>query len=131
MIRRVFHLVILFTIVLLAMQPRAFAQVYCGVVNLRFHHPDSSHPDEPIQITSIVTASCFFYSTVMIDLVDSRSHRTLSTATWLYNPLGDPVSPPLVNHAITENQLGYWALSLQVHFAGSTTGIQFTILVEP
>ena len=132
MIRRDFIPILLITLTFLVLQqPHAFAQVYCGVVNLRLHHPDTSHPGEPIQVTSIITASCFFYSTVIVDLVDSRSNKLLSTITWPYNPLGNPVSPPLVNGAITRNQLGYWALSIQVYFAGSSTGIQFTILVEP
>src|SRR5208337_2558734 len=132
MIRREFIPILLITIILVGLQqPHAFAQVYCGVVNLRLHHPDTSHPDEPIQITSIVTASCFFYSTVIVDLVDSRSNKLLSTISWPYDPLGNPVSPPLVNGAITRSQLGYWALSIQAYFAGSSTGIQFTILVEP
>jgi hypothetical protein len=103
----------------------------CGVVNIRYHPPETSHPGEPIQMVSVVTASCYYYSTVIVNLVDSRSSRVLSTVSWPYDPLGNPVSPPLVNHAMTPNQLGYWALSLQTNFAGSSTNIQFTILVEP
>lgn len=125
--------ILLITTIFVAMlQPYAFAQVSsCGVVNIRFHHPETSHPGELIQAVSVVTASCFYYSTVIVDLVDSRSNNILSRASWPYDPLGNPVSPPLVNHAITQNQLGYWALLIRTNFAGSSTGIQFTILVEP
>jgi len=124
--------ILLFTIMILAMlQPQVFAQVSCGVVNIRLHHPDTSHPGEPIQVISVVTASCFFSSHVILDLVDSQSNKLLSRTSWFYEPLGNPVSPPLVNGAITRNQSGYWPLSIQTNFAGSSTGIQFTILVEP
>lgn len=130
--REFISILLITTIIVAILQPYAFAQVSsCGVVNIRFHHPETSHQGKLIQTVSVVTASCFFYSTVIVDLVDSRSNNLLSRASWPYDPLGNPVSPPLVNHAITQNQLGYWALLIRTNFAGSSTGIQFTILVEP
>ena len=124
-------LLLMITAVTAAMQlPVAIAQTSCGVVNLRFHRPDTAHAGEMIKTVSIVTANCFFYSTVILDLVDSRSNMILSRVYWPFDPLSHQVSPPLDNYAIAPNQVGYWALSILVHFAGSTTGIQFTILVD-
>jgi len=128
---RRFIIALLVAIIMLTMQPSGFAQMACRVVNLRFHHPDVTHPGEMIETTSIVTASCFHYDTVILDLVDSKSNAILSRASWFFDPLGNPVSPPLVNFAGAPTQLGYWALAILVYFAGSSTGIQFTILIQP
>ena len=123
-------LIILTTIV--SMQPPfASAQTMCRVVNVRFHPPETAHPGEVIQIGAIVTASCFYYSSVIVDLVDSRSGMILTRTFWPYAPLSNPVSPLLVNNLLVRDQLGYWPLTLLVYFAGSSTGIQFTIFVEP
>jgi len=103
----------------------------CKVVNLKFHHPETVRPGETIQTTSLITASCFHYDTIIVDLVDSRNNAILSRVSWFFDPLGNPVTPPLVNYAVAPTQLGYWALAILVYFAGSSTGLQFTVLVHP
>jgi len=130
MSRRIVISLIILALIVIVQQPPVFSQVSCGVVNLRFQHTDAAHPNELIHTVSIVTASCFFYSTVIVDLVDSRTSKILSRVIWPYAPLANPVSPPLINQAFAPNQLGYWALTLLVNFAGSTSGVQFTILIE-
>ena len=117
-------------ITLVVQQPYAYSQVSCKIVNMRFDHPRTVHPDELIHTVSIVTASCFFYSSVILDLVDSRTGAILSRVIWPYDPLANPVSSPLINYAIAPNTIGYWSLSILANFAGSSPGIQFTILVE-
>ena len=111
-------------------QSYVVAQTSCGVVNLRFRHPDIARVGEVIRTTSIVTASCFFNSLVIVDLIDSRSNTMLSRVIWPFNAEATPVSPVLANYARAPSILGYWALSLYVHFAGSSTGLQFSILIE-
>ena len=129
--RSEFIVILLLTVTLLAMQPHAFGQMACRVVNLKFHHPETTRPGEIIQTTSIIIASCYHYDTIIVDLVDSRSNVILSRVSWFFDPLGNPVTPPLVNYAAAPAQLGYWALAILVYFAGSSTGLQFTILVQP
>ena len=125
-------LILLFTILaIITTQSYVVAQSACGVVNLRFQHPDTAHAGEIIRTTSRVTASCFFDSLIILDLVDSRSNTILSRVIWPFNAEATPLSPVLVNYAIAPSVLGYWPLSLFVHFAGSSTGIQFTIRIEP
>jgi hypothetical protein len=119
------------TTMMIATQPHVVAQLSCNIVNLRFQHPMTADVGEMIQTTSIVTASCFHYATVILDLVDSGSNKILSRVEWWYNPLISPVSPVLVNYAHAPNLLGYWALSIHAYFAGSSTGLQFTIFIEP
>jgi len=128
---RGFIIVLLVTITMLAMQPSGFAQMACRVVNLKFHHPDVTHPGEMLETTSIVTASCFHYDTVILDLVDSKTNAILSRASWFFDPRSNPVSPPLINFAGAPTQLGYWSLAILVYFAGSSTGMQFTVLIQP
>lgn len=126
-----FVVLLLVAITMLTMQPSGFAQTACRVVNLKFHHPDVTHPGEMIETTSIVTASCFHFDTIILDLVDSKSNAIISRASWFFDPRGNTVSPPLINFAGAPTQLGYWALAIFVYFAGSSTGIQFTILIQP
>jgi len=123
-------LLIILVLFVIVQQPSVFSQVSCGVANLRFQHPDTTHPNELIRTVSIVTASCFFSSMVIVDLIDSRTSRILSRAIWLYVPLGNAESPSLINQAFAPDQLGFWPLTLLVSFAGSTSGVQFTILIK-
>jgi len=129
--KNLIHLFLIVAIIAAMQPPFTLAQTSCKVVNLRFQHPVTTHVGEIVKTSSMVTASCYHYDTVILDLVDSRSNMILSRVYWSFNPLSNPVSPLLVNSAIAQNRLGYWALSIQVYFAGSSTGIQFTILVEP
>jgi hypothetical protein len=129
--RRFFTLLLVTTTMIIATQPHVVAQLSCHVVNLRFQHPATARAGEMIQTSSIVTASCFHYATVILDLVDSGSNKILSRVQWWYDPLMSPVSPVLVNYARAPNLLGYWALSIHAYFAGSSTGLQFTIFIEP
>ena len=128
---REFIVILVLTVTLLAIEPHAFAQMACRVVNLKFHHPETTRLANIIETTSIITASCYHYDTIIVDLVDSRTNAILSRVTWFFDPLGNPVTLPLVNYAVAPTQLGYWALAILVYFAGSSTGLQFTVLVQP
>jgi hypothetical protein len=128
--RAVIPPLLIVTIIMIVQEPYVYSQVACGVVNFRFQHPSTAHPGEMIRTVSIVTASCYFYSSVIVDLVDSRSNMILSRVVWPYAPHANPVSPPLINHAIARDQLGYWPLSIVAYFAGGSSGIQFSILVK-
>jgi hypothetical protein len=115
----------------LTIQPNVVAQMSCGVVNLRVQRPETALAGGMIQINSIVTVGCIYSTILRVDLVDSGTNTILSSAYWPYNPEMGNVSPPLVNNATVPNELGYWALSIHANLGGTTSGIQFTILIKP
>ncbi len=122
-----FYLVFMFLVI----QPNVVAQVGCGVVNLRVQRPETAPAGGLVQVSSIVTVGCIYRTTLRVDLVDSGTNTILSSAYWPYNPETGNVSPPLVNNATAPNELGYWALSIHANLGGTTSSLQFTILITP
>jgi hypothetical protein len=130
-LNRTSFLIFFYLALVLTIQPNVVAQMSCGVVNLRVQRPETALAGGMIQISSIVTVGCIYSTILRVDLVDSGTNTILSSVYWSYNPEMGNVSPPLVNNATAPNELGYWALSIRANLGGTTSGLQFTILIKP